>query len=688
MNGTWASGLVIGLGWWALGGIVEEKPDVASKSYVWSLDTPSNSPPARRAAVTLGRPLPVSLEKPRPLAQEVASGEPNALNLTCFNKRAARKPIFRAQSLEESPPSVPDAKAEPVEQTTKEAEPAINSNDKILVEETISPSPQPVHPRPIRLRRKVSNIKPVSLPTGEESSAKSASPPENTNSTHLAKKVEIREAFAQDRTEGLQENKESVPASTEGTVQFASDREPDEPTSIQEPAKEAHDRGRFASGRALAQRPKVINAFHQLTEHDEEIDTDIAGPKRTGKPGGDEAIDKSTSKDEPTVEDKIPANPPGPLDQTNIKLCEPRIVPNASVEFVEPNRFYGAADYLVWFTKGDRIPPLITTGPIASSGILGRPGTVILFGNQQINNEWHSGGRFTLGYWLDPCQELGIEGSYFFLNQRTTRFFASSDAFPLLARPIFEQNNGQEFSEISTRPDLATGSVSVDSPSRLWGAELNWREKFCCGCNYRVDVLAGFRYAELDEGLHVTENLLALPTAPRFAGDRIIVTDRFDTRNQFYGGQIGVDTEYRSGNWFVDGKAKVALGDNHETLNIVGNQLITTPAGNATLFTGGLLALPSNIGHFTRDRFAVVPEIGMKVGYQFGECLRFTVGYDLFYWSRVIRPGGQVDRVVDINQIPNFGVIAPPVAGSRPAVLFKGTDFWAQGISFGVEFRY
>jgi hypothetical protein len=536
MNGTWASGLVIGLGWWALGGIVEEKPDVASKSYVWSLGAGTNSPPTRRAAVSLGRPLPVSLEKPRPLAQGVASGEPEALDLICFNKRAVRKPIFRAQSLEESPPSVPDSKAEPVEQTTKEAEPAINSSGKVLPEETISPPPEPVHRRPIRLRRKVSDIKPVSSPTGEESSAKSASQPENTSFTHLAKAIEIKEAFAQDRTEGLHAIKESIPASTEGTVQFASDRDPDEPTSIQVPAKEADGKGRFASGCALAQKPKVINAFHQLTEHDEEIDIDIAGPKKTGKAASDEAIDKSTSKDEPTVGDKTPANPPGPLDQTNIKLCEPRIVPNASVEFVEPNRFYGEADYLVWFTKGDRIPPLITTGPIASSGILGRPGTTILFGNQQINNEWHSGGRFTLGYWLDPCQEAAIEGSYFFLNQRTTRFFASSDAFPLLARPIFEQNNGQEFSEISTRPDLATGSVSVDSPSRLWGAELNWREKFC--------------------------------------------------------------------------------------------------------------------------------------------------------WSRVIRPGGQIDRVVDINQIPNFGVIAPPVAGSRPAVLFKETDFWAQGISFGVEFRY
>jgi hypothetical protein len=257
-----------------------------------------------------------------------------------------------------------------------------------------------------------------------------------------------------------------------------------------------------------------------------------------------------------------------------------------------------------------------------------------------------------------------------------------------LARPFFEQNNGQEFSQISTRPDLATGSISVDSPSRFWGAELNWREKFCCGCNYRVDVLAGFRYLELDESLNITEDLLALPTVPTFGGDTIIVSDRFGTRNQFYGGQVGVDGEYRLGSWFIDGRAKIALGDNHETLNIGGNQVITTPAGVTSVFTGGLLALPSNIGHFNKDVFAVVPEVGLKVGYQFSDCLRFTVGYDLTYWSRVIRPGGQIDTVLDANQIPNFGANAPPVANPRPVVLFRETDFWAQGISFGVELRY
>src|SRR5207253_2456566 len=131
------------------------------------------------------------------------------------------------------------------------------------------------------------------------------------------------------------------------------------------------------------------------------------------------------------------------------------------------------AEYLLWFTKGGHVPPLVTTGPVASNGILGQPGTVILFGGPgtTLDNDVRQGGRFTLGYWLDPCRQCAIEGSYFFLEDETTHFRASSDAFPLLARPFFRINTGSEFSEISTRPDLTTGNIHIEAPTSLWGAE-------------------------------------------------------------------------------------------------------------------------------------------------------------------------------------------------------------------------
>jgi hypothetical protein len=65
------------------------------------------------------------------------------------------------------------------------------------------------------------------------------------------------------------------------------------------------------------------------------------------------------------------------------------------------------------------------------------------------------------------------------------------------------------------------------------------------------------------------------------------------------------------------------------------------------------------------------------------------MGYSFLYWSNVWRAGDQIDRVVDVTQIPNF---APPdvqpTGFARPGVPFRTSDFWAQGLNFGVEFTW
>jgi hypothetical protein len=53
----------------------------------------------------------------------------------------------------------------------------------------------------------------------------------------------------------------------------------------------------------------------------------------------------------------------------------------------------------------------------------------------------------------------------------------------------------------------------------------------------------------------------------------------------------------------------------------------------------------------------------------------------------VVRPGRQIDPVLDINRIPNFGT-APPATSVRPTVPFAQTDFWAQGVNLGVRLTW
>jgi hypothetical protein len=353
-------------------------------------------------------------------------------------------------------------------------------------------------------------------------------------------------------------------------------------------------------------------------------------------------------------------------------------------------RFYARAEYLTWWFREQRVPPLLTTGPPQAngqSGFLGAPGTVVLVGGEFADGV-RSGGRFTAGAWCDDEGLMGVEASGFFVGRRSARFAANSSQFPVLARPFFSLNAMAESAQIATAPGLAIGGVSVDAPASLWGAEIDLRCNLCCGCAGRLDGLVGPRYAQLNEGLHVSESLLGLAGAGAFAGSRIAVADRFDTRNQFYGAQVGLDYELARGRWSLGLLGKLGLGETHQVVDIAGSQVIVSPAGAVTAFNGGLLALATNSGHFTRDRFAVLPEVGVTLGFQVTDWCRLSVGYNFLYWSSVVRPGDQIDRVLDVTRIPNFPTNAVPTGQLRPAAFVRDTDFWAQGINFGLEFRF
>jgi hypothetical protein len=348
------------------------------------------------------------------------------------------------------------------------------------------------------------------------------------------------------------------------------------------------------------------------------------------------------------------------------------------------NRFYVSGEYLLWWLRGSPVPPLVTAGSAGDAipGALGSPGTEILFGGRSYNQGPLSGGRFFVGYWFGPCRKLGIELGGFFLGPRTTSFSASSNGAPgsmILARPFIDAATGNQTVEGVAGPGVLAGTVSASIYTFLWGTEANLRSNICCGPNYFIDGIAGFRNVNLYERLRIDETLNALAS-----GGSFVINDTFQTHNNFYGGQLGLVGEARWGRWSVNMFGKVALGVTQQVVNINGSTLITPPGGTATAFPGGLLTQPSNIGHFSRDVFGVVPEAGVNLGYQLTPHLRTFIGYNFLYWNNVVRPGQQIDLVVNTNQIP------PAIGGgpARPAFSFQHSDFWAQGITFGLEFRY
>jgi len=103
---------------------------------------------------------------------------------------------------------------------------------------------------------------------------------------------------------------------------------------------------------------------------------------------------------------------------------------------------------------------------------------------------------------------------------------------------------------------------------------------------------------------------------------------------------------------------------------------------------GGLLALSSNPGS-GRYQFAVVPEGSMNISYQICESISIRAGWTFLYANNVVRPGPQIDRVVNGALLPssqNFNT--PPVGDIRPAFQFQKTDFYTQGLNAGLTISF
>jgi hypothetical protein len=356
--------------------------------------------------------------------------------------------------------------------------------------------------------------------------------------------------------------------------------------------------------------------------------------------------------------------------------------------------FYVSAEYLLWWTKKDTAPPLVSTsadgtGVTDRFGFLNQSSTSVLFGGP-YNGGARSGFRGNAGFWLDTWCEEAVEFGGFFLASRNKGFGASTDQNSILARPFFNVNNNTEFAELVGFPGIATGHVTISAPSSLWGLDTNLRCNVCLTCDQRFDLLLGFRYLNLNEGLTIAEFVQGGPNAPApFTNAQTVVVYSFNTHNQFYGGQVGFTSEWKYGPWSLDVRGKLALGATEQQLTINGIESITAANGTTSSFNGGLLALPSNIGNHYKTHFSVVPEVGLTVGYQVTNAIRVYAGYNFLYWSNVARPGEQIDRNLDVTQIPNFTIAgARPTGQPNPSVPFKQSDYWAQGILIGIEFRY
>jgi hypothetical protein len=343
----------------------------------------------------------------------------------------------------------------------------------------------------------------------------------------------------------------------------------------------------------------------------------------------------------------------------------------------------------------------VSTGSLADSfpGALGQLNTHVLLGaDNQFGYGASSGSRFGFGYWFDHQGSIGIEGVGLILEQGSAHqlFAANGSGAPLLGVPFFNSALGREDFAAVAIPLKATGYADVASTTHLYGGEVNIIANLYRDDCWSLDLLGGFRYLGLSEGVIVSD---ATTPAPGFAvffrglsfpaPASTAVADKFDTFNHFTGGQLGGRFEFKYGHSFLDVAGRVALGNVHEIIHVNGySALSVLPGGSAFRTGGGLLAGPSNAGGQSDDDFAVVPEVDVKLGYEVNCHLSFYVGYTFLYVSSVVRPGSQIDHNVNPFNVPTFADFGKGSGPPAPLPHFDTADYWAHGVSFGVEIKF
>ena len=355
-------------------------------------------------------------------------------------------------------------------------------------------------------------------------------------------------------------------------------------------------------------------------------------------------------------------------------------------------RFWVRSEALLWWVKGGETPPLLTTsagtGPQNQSGALGQSDTSVIFGDQELNTGLHPGGRISFGLWMDRCEESGLELSYMLLASNTQTYDNPSDGTPILARPFFDVTGGSQSRMLIAYPNFANGIFNASSTENLQGAEALWRKAVVHGEDGRIDLLLGYRFQRLTDGLQIND------LSSNTTGDiktTANVSDTFHTVNDFNGSVIGLSTRWHRTRWSLDTALKLGIGETHSQVFIGGvTDLATTRVSTGAAisdvrYPGGLLALTSNSGYHDSEQFSVMPEISFTLGYDLTPRLRATAGYTLLYWSAVARPGDQIDLNVDTTQLPGPNQVA---TGNKPVFDLHTSELWAQGVNLGLDFRF
>ena len=141
-----------------------------------------------------------------------------------------------------------------------------------------------------------------------------------------------------------------------------------------------------------------------------------------------------------------------------------------------PGRLWGSSEVLLWWVQGQHLPALVSSSPIGTpynqAGVLGQPGTSILFGNNSsTGSSMVPGGRFQIGYWFDQAQSIGFQSSFFYLSNNTDSFSVGPNSGLIIARPFFDVSPyGPGNNSLIVDGQGLIGHVAITSQTQVLGA--------------------------------------------------------------------------------------------------------------------------------------------------------------------------------------------------------------------------
>jgi Putative beta barrel porin-7 (BBP7) len=163
-------------------------------------------------------------------------------------------------------------------------------------------------------------------------------------------------------------------------------------------------------------------------------------------------------------------------------------------------------------------------------------------------------------------------------------------------------------------------NIEVTSYASVSTGDAAYRHAIFEHDHLRIDALVGYRFLQVFEKFRLRNGTS---------------DTEWKTWNNVHLGQIGLAADWRTGPYSAEIATRVGFGTNTQTAK---RQGVTT---------------------FTDSPFVVVPEVTVNLGYQLGEGVRSTLGYQLIYLGDALRPANRDE-----------------------------SHFLLQGLTLGLEMRY